>query len=199
MPSLEELSPRKQLLVFAILAVVLIGVAEYLWLSNISQTNDGLKNKVDAVRLSNRQLEALVARMPEMQRQVEVLKKRLAQLEQIVPPRTQTGRFIRELESNARDSGVYIRQVTSQSTNHHSFYVAAPYTLMLDGSYTQLANFYARLAVMPRIVNVENLQFQHLSRGSGGLFYHPAETVSVGCVITTYYSRHGSLPALRRP
>ncbi len=199
MPSLEELSPRKQLLVFALLAVVLVIVVEYVWLSGVSQANDALKNKVNAARLSNRQLEPLLVRMPAMRRQIVVLQRRLAQLEQVVPPRTQTGEFLRELESTARASGVYIRQVTAQSSNHHSFYVAAPYSLVLDGSYTRLADFYARLAVMRRIVNVENLQLRHLGRGANGLAYSPVETVSAGCLVTTYYSRHGAMPVLRRP
>ncbi len=198
MPSLEALSPRKQLVVFAILAVMLVGVAEYTWLSGIGQANDAILAKVNTLRLNNAQLEPLETRLPAMQHQVAVLQQQLVGLEQVVPPRTRTGRFLQEIESTARASGVYIREVTAQPPNHHSFYVAVPYSLALDGSYRQLADFYARLAKMRRIVNVENIDLEHLNRASG-LAYQARETVSAGCQIITFYSRQGAAPVLRRP
>lgn len=198
MPSLDELSPRKQLVLFGVLAVVLVGMAEYAWLSSVSQDNSTLKGKVAAMQLSNAQLEPLAARLPGMRSQIAVLQRQMVGLEKVVPPRTRTGRFLRSLERSARASGVHIREVTAQTANRHGFYTAAPYSVSLDGSYGQLAAFYARLARMRRIVNVENLQLQHLSP-TGGLGYRAGETVSAGCLVTTYYSRHGSMPALKMP
>ncbi len=197
MPSLEELNPRQQLIVFIVLGLGLLGAAEYAWLSSMRQSNSQLQQKVQALKTSNAQLRPLALAAPALARSNQFLFARLRKLEKVVPAQPRIGHFIAVMQQQALVTRVKIRQVMALPPQPHQFYVSVPFHVMLQGGYGQIAGFYSLLARLPRIVNVRKITL--VRTHPSALPAAPWQTVQADCVVTTFYSQAGVHPLPLHP
>jgi type IV pilus assembly protein PilO len=201
MASFSEMSPRAQILLLLGFAAAIVFAAEYAWLDSYRQNNEQMQTKLDQLRANNERLRPYERRLELLRAENRTLERQLQTLLTSVPEQKATDDFIREMEQSARESSVHIRRITAKAVVHKEFYIETPYELLLDGSYSGLSTFYDRLAHLQRIVNVNDLQLTALNReggapvsGAGGYRYHPSETASAICTVTTFFSQSSSGP-----
>lgn len=195
MPSFNDMSPRSQLLLFAVLAVVLFFIGEYALLSGARTANAATEQQIQSIEAQNAVLRPYERRAELLRAQNQTLQRQLNTLLTIVPTQQATDQFVRDLEFTAQRSSVNIRKIDVKPVIRKDFYVAAPYELSLDGSYSDLQRFYGNLAHLQRIVNVDGLALKSLSANDSSYPYGFGESVSADCTVTTFFSSEASSAA----
>jgi type IV pilus assembly protein PilO len=199
MASLSELSPRAQLLVFALLAAGLVFAGESALLGPQETANDSARQQVKTLQATNQRLRPLVGRLAQLETENRQLDVQWKQAQAMLPEQRATDDFLRELQQLAARRNLHLRRVQAQPMLRRQYYLEAPYKVLLDGTYGDLLRFYQDLNGMSRIVSVKQLTLNGIKAGSSnGYTYTPGETLKAECVITTYFSplaQSGGVPA----
>lgn len=189
MASLSDMSPRSQLLVFALLAAGLVFAGEYALLGPQETANDSARQQVKTLQATNLRLRPLVGRLAQLEAENRQLDVQWKQAEAMLPEQRATDNFLRELQQLASRRNLHLRRVQAQTMLHRQYYLEAPYKVLLDGEFGDLLQFYQDLNGMSRIVSVSHLTLNGIKAGSSnGYTYAPGETLKAECVITTYFS-----------
>ena len=192
MPSLNELSPRSQLVVFALLALALVGGAEYAWLNTYRDQNAASQAQLQQLVDDNNKLRPFEKRAELLRAENVTLERQLETLQAIMPEQRATDDFILQIDQAARDSNVGLRRITARPQVTKELFVEAPYEVVLDGSFNNLLDFFGRLAHLERIVNASDLNLSGIDGGGGdGYRFRSDETVKATCTVTTFFSHVG--------
>jgi type IV pilus assembly protein PilO len=186
----NDLPPRTQSLVLAVLALSLAGAIFWYYALPESTQLESLQHQVAHLKAENDRNEAFKSEQTEYRNRIAQLSEQLKTLRSIVPDEPATDAFIKSVYDTGVSSGVHIRTFVAEPQVSKELYVEMPFRLRLDGTYYRLLQFFDRLAHSQRIVTVSNLSLG--SPGGGGLGSYevsPAETVGANCVITTYYNQ----------
>jgi type IV pilus assembly protein PilO len=173
--SLHELSPRAQLTVFLMLAVLAVGGA---WQVLISPALDELaarRARLSTVETEVNAAQAVAIRLPLVQREVRTLEASLRETEAVIPEEKDPQDVLRSLHALASESLLDLASFTPQAIVAKSQYTEWPIKLGLEGSYHDLGRFFDRLASMSRLISVSDLTIK--VNGSG---------ISASCVATTF-------------
>jgi Tfp pilus assembly protein PilO len=141
-----------------------------------------------------RSLESFQAQESELGRAIQADREELAMLEQALPERQEADSFILQLEQAATLADVSIRRVTSKPIVEHEYHTELPFEVVVDGPYYGIENFFRRLGQIPRLNNVENLNFTTISKSGGRYSTSPGTTVSGTFTVVTYFAQ-GAGPA----
>jgi type IV pilus assembly protein PilO len=193
--NLREMSLPMQAVVFALLAVVLIGVGLYapLSFSPIYSTKSQLsqaKSQVESLRGEVARLQQRERRAGELRGEIDALEREISNLSNIVPEDKQTDDFIRTLHSEASASSVAIRRLTAKQVVPKESYTEMPFELEVDGAYYNILEFFARLGRVSRIINVGDLNFTGIADSKSRKFQaRPGTTVSGTFIATTFFTK----------
>ncbi len=121
----------------------------------------------------------------------------LTLLREALPRKQQLGRFLLELQHAANSSRVSIRSVSAQPVVARDDHYEMPFAVALDGPYFGVENFFHRLSLLRRIVNVADLEIKGLRR-PGKYPTPPDATVTANLTVVTYFQRHPPAP-VRKP
>ena len=184
-----------QALVFFALALVIIGVGEYLPVSPVAD----LRNTLDADHTKdsdlNRQVSELQVyerRNAEFKLEMAALEKQLDTLKTIVPEEKELDEFMRLLQGAAAASGVQIRRLVANAVVPKDYHYELPFEIEVDGPYFSIEDFFSRLSRLSRIINVSDLTFTSLTDVKNSKFpLRPGTTVTGKCLITTFFSKPG--------
>jgi type IV pilus assembly protein PilO len=137
----------------AILALVVVG---YYFLAY----QDGYAN-VGAQRARAQELQrkltnvrAVANNVGEFEQEVATLERELEIALKQLPNRKQFEDLLQDITTAGKKVGVAIKSIERTKEIEHDFYAEVPFTLVLEGSYHNLAMFFERVAKLPRIVNI---------------------------------------------
>jgi type IV pilus assembly protein PilO len=137
----------------AILALVVVG---YYFLAY----QDGYAN-VGAQRARAQELQrkltnvrAVANNVGEFEQEVATLERELEIALKQLPNRKQFEDLLQDITTAGKKVGVAIKSIERTKEVEHDFYAEVPFTLVLEGSYHNLAMFFERVAKLPRIVNI---------------------------------------------
>ena len=204
MSKFSELSASMQLGIVVALAVVLSGAAYWFVYRELDNSNRGLRAQVKAKQDENAALRPYADKKFDMERKLATLKDQLEQMKRIVPDEKEAPQFMEMLQAEARKAGIEVRRYTTKPVSQREFYSEVPYDIDLDGSYYSLLRFFENVAHLDRIINISGLKMASLRKASEAgvkkqYQYAPTETVVVGCVATTFFSREISPGAAAAP
>jgi type IV pilus assembly protein PilO len=184
-----------QALVFFALALVIIGVGEYLPVSPVADLRSTLEADHKRDSDLNRQVSELQVyerRNAEFKLEMAALEKQLETLKTIVPEEKELDEFMRLLQGAAAASGVQIRRLTADAVVPKDYHYELPFQIEVDGPYFSIEDFFSRLSRLSRIINVGDLSFNGLADAKGSRFpLRPGTTVTGRCLITTFFSKPG--------
>lgn len=177
---LHELSPRAQLIVFAGLSALAIGGA---WQGLIGPMRTGIEGS--ELRLSEVEAEVQKARLvamklPRAQQDVNDLETALREMQAVIPEEKDPQDVLRHLHELASESAVDIATFKPRAIVAKAQYTEWPIELGLEGGYHDLGRFFDRIASVPRLMSVVNLQIRTKTRPNA------RGTISASCVATTY-------------
>ena len=195
--SFQEWPRFLQALVYAVLAVVLIGAGYYVPFSPVQQIRTQLQDAQTQEKPLQQEVQNLRVykqRRAELQSEMDALQKQLATLQTIVPEDKETDQFIIMIQSAGTSSGVSVRHLTARPVLAKQYYFELPFEVQADGPYYSVLDFFSRLGRLSRIINVGDLKLTGTggTGGSGSQFHMTAGTSVTGMfTITTFFTKTG--------
>lgn len=184
-----------QALVFFALALVIIGLGEYLPVSPVADlrnTLDADHNKDSTLIRQVSELQVYERRNAEFKLEMVALEKQLDTLKTIVPEDKELDEFMRLLQGAAAASGVQIRRMVADAVVAKDFHYELPFEIDVDGPYFSIEDFFSRLSRLSRIINVSDLTFSSLADAKNTKYpLRPGTTVTGKCLVTTFFSKPG--------
>jgi type IV pilus assembly protein PilO len=183
-----------QALIFFALALVIIGVGEYVPVFPVASMRTTLQEHHDKESDLNRQvaeLQVYERRNAEFKLEMAALENQLDTLKTIVPEEKELDEFVRLVQGAAAASGVQVRRLTANAVVAKDYHYELPFDIEVDGPYFNIEDFFARLSRLSRIINVGDLSFSGLGDKNGRYPMRPGTTVTGKCVITTFFSKPG--------
>ena len=189
-----------QALVFFALALVIIGAGEYVPMSPVTSIRNAVAENHKKDSDLNREvaeLQVYERRNAEFKLEMAALEKQLETLKTIVPEEKELDEFIRLLQGAAAASGVQIRSLAANPVVPKDFHYELPFTIVVDGPYFSIEDFFSRLSRLSRIINVGDLSFDGLNDSKPTKYpVRPGTTVTGRCLVTTFFSKpEDSAPA----
>jgi type IV pilus assembly protein PilO len=190
--SLREMPWYVQVLVAVTLAVVIVGLGEWLPVSPVQKSHAQLVQlNQDQATLSTQvnELEVYRRRFSEFKAETEAMQKQLDTLQVIVPEEKNLDDFIRMVQSAAASSGVEIRALTAGAVAAKQYHYEMPFDVEMDGPYYGILDFFSRLSRLSRIINVGDLSIGGLPvGGKTKIPERPGTSVNGRLTLVTYFS-----------
>lgn len=190
--SFREMPWYVQVLIFATLFAIIIGLGEWLPFSPVQKSRAELVQlNTDQQTLSQQvnSLEVYRRRFSEFKAQTEAMQKQLDTLQVIVPEEKDLDDFIRMVQSAAASSGVEIRTLTAGAVAAKQYHYEMPFTVEMDGPYYGILDFFSRLSRLSRIINVGDLTIGGMPvGGKTKVPERPGTSVNSSLTLVTYFS-----------
>ncbi len=146
-----------------------------------------------------RSLRSFEQQETELKQAIEADRQELAILEQALPRDKQIDTFILQLQQAATLANVSVRRVTAKPIVEHEYHTELPFEVVVDGPYYSIEDFFRRLSQMPRLTNIENLNFTSISKAGGQYKTGPGTTVSGAFTIVTYFAQGAGPTPAKKP
>jgi len=176
----EKIPFYGQVLIFAGMALAIVGVAYYIYppLSDISERIETLE--VDYAEKERKIVEgrAIEQRLPEFEKEIANLKRKLGDVQQILPSQRETGDLLAWIKNLGDQSNLDLKSFAPGTLRPAEFYKEFPIEMQIVGRYHDLGIFLDRVSKYSRIINVDNLQINSTQEGD--------KTIRAGFTATTF-------------
>lgn len=178
--SFHELSPRSQTVVFVLLCgLTVVGSWQILIGPEHAQLASE-RARLAAVQGEVARAQATASKLPALQRDVQAFEAQLLATTAVLPDEKDPQDVLRNLHEVASESAVNIASWTPKAIVTKTQYSEWPISLGLESSYHDLGRFFDRIASMPRLMSVSDLQIKvQIKPNARG-------TVTASCVATTF-------------
>lgn len=201
--SFREFPWYVQALVFVLVAVVIIGVGEFLPFSPVQNVRSDLEQATAERTKLNQdvtQLQVYKQRYGELKQQMDALQKQIETLKTIVPEEKELDEFIRLVQGAAGASNVQVRRLKALAVTPKEYHFEMPFEVQVDGPYFNILDFFSRLSRLSRIINVGDLQFDDPEKTRGTKYpLRPGTTVTGTFTATSYFTKAAETPAKQQP
>ncbi len=162
----------------------LLGVITYLYLSFYywprQEAIEVRKRQISELEQKIAGNEQIIKNFDDYKKQERNLRKLLDQTLSLLPREREIGELLKLLGHHAEKAGIQILNFTPKGEMPKGFYSEVPLDLHLSGSYHQIAHFFDRLAAMPRLVNVSEINI------SAPVACKDKAVIDITCVATSF-------------
>ena len=144
------------------------------------RTIERKKTELNALNEKITQGRAAERRLPQLREEVRRIELDLARLVQILPTKRNTEELIKKVEALTRQGDFFLKRFTPKDYINKEFYAEWPIDVQLDGTYHNLALFFARVARFSRIINVDDLVMNGYPNATSG------KTIGVNFTMKTF-------------
>ncbi len=178
--SFQELSPRAQITVFALLSVLAAGAAWQVVISPERVRIAASRERLTKLEAEVRGAQAIAMRLPQAQREVRQLEASLRETQAVIPEEKDPQDVLRNLHELASESLLDIASFKPKAIVAKPQHSEWPIEVGLEGTYHDLGRFFDRISTMARLISVSDLQVRTRTNPNG------RGTVAVSCVTTTF-------------
>src|SRR5438105_3916677 len=100
--------------------------------------------RLKALEAENARMRPYESQLKEIELQIESLQRQMERQKQIVPDQKTADQFMRDLQQNAQQAGVEIRDYLAKPIAQKQYYTEVPFDLEIDGPYFSMLNFFER-------------------------------------------------------
>lgn len=182
-PQVEKILklPTKQ----KILIVVLIAVFEaaaLVWFVYLPKHNElnGLKAELSKLQGEIDEKTRIANNLPKLKAEYDQLNVELAKALTELPNSKEIPSLLTSITSLGKNAGLDFLVFRPKGEVPKDFYAEVPVDIVVSGSYYSVANFFAAVANLPRIVNINNVAFTDIKSVSNRMM------TKVTCLATTF-------------
>jgi type IV pilus assembly protein PilO len=179
---IAKLPLTQKLLILGGLLILIFGLYFYFFYvpkaKDLSARKDEL-SKLESERITKK---ATADNLPIFQKEIKRLNEKLNRALVKLPSRAEIDQLLIEIPVKASESGLEILSFKPAGEVRKSFYAEVPISITLQGRYMDTASFFDRLANMPRIVQVNNINL----KPQGGKQPGREVILDASIIITTY-------------
>jgi type IV pilus assembly protein PilO len=163
-----EEKPMWQAVVWGlVIAGLLIGVAEWQFFSPRRRDIDAAKAKYASLSAEIEKGRAAERKLAQFREEVKKLELELQKLLQVLPPERDTEDLIKKVEALVHQGDFSLLVLRTNEPIPKDFYKEYPFSIVLNGTYHNLALFFSRMANFSRIINVEDLRMHNIDNVPG--------------------------------
>lgn len=158
--SLNEKSLQARILILVGIILVLIGLFYYFFYSENQEQIVRLQSTLQKRQKLMNEYENIAKQLPKFEAENKKLEHEFQQASKKLPVKKEIPTIIDSVYSAVNASGLVPIAFTPQKEVSREVYVEIPIALNVNGSYFELANFFDRIAKLPRIMNIRNLNLK---------------------------------------
>ena len=182
-PNVEKILklPTKQKILLLVLVAV-IETAALVWFLYLPKYNELSGLKTELTRLENEINEKtrITKNLPKLQAEYEKLNQELALALTELPNSQEIPSLLTSITTLGKNAGLDFLTFRPKGEIPKEFYADVPVDIIVSGSYFSVANFFAAVANLPRIVNITNVAFSDIKSVNNRMM------TKVTCLATTF-------------
>jgi type IV pilus assembly protein PilO len=182
-PQVEKILklPTKQKILIVALVVV-VEVAALIWFLYLPKHKELTGLKVELVKLQTEidDKTRIANNLPRLQKEYEQLNVELAQALTELPNSKEIPSLLTSITTVGKGAGLDFLVFKPRAEVAKDFYAEVPVDITVSGSYFSVANFFAAVANLPRIVNISNVAFADIKNVNNRMM------TKVTCLATTF-------------
>ena len=182
-PNIEKILklPKKQKILILVV-VSIIEAAALVWFLYIPKHNEleALKTKLAQLQGEIAEKTRIANNLPKLKIEYEKLNQELAQALTELPNSKEIPTLLTSITTTGKSSGLDFLTFRPKPEVPKDFYADVPIDIVVSGSYFSVANFFAAVANLPRIVNITNVAFSDIKSVNNRMM------TKVTCLATTF-------------
>ncbi|MAI77825.1 MAG: hypothetical protein CL917_02690 [Deltaproteobacteria bacterium] len=151
----------------ALLVAGLIGYGFFLYQPQAVEVSQRLEH-AKALQRKLASVRAVAANLAEFEAEVDALQVDFKRALRQLPDSKQFDDLLRDISTAGKQVGVTIKSIEREPEVPHDFYAEVPFQLKVEGSYHDMARFFERVGILPRIVNVGEFEVEVLDESQAG-------------------------------
>ena len=175
----EKLSTVQRVLIYVGTFVVLIGTVVYfLYMPKWDQKSEltaEFENLSSKLMIAKRN----AAKLPKLRAQMKAEEVKFAEASKALPERKEIPTLLTVISQSGGEAGLEFQLFQPGAEVNKEFYTEIPLLLRVEGGYHNLAEFFDRVAAIPRIVTIRDITIVPSGKKSGG-------KLSASCAAVTY-------------
>ena len=182
-PSVEKILklPTNQKLAILIVVVVL-ELAASIWFLYLPKHKEliGLKSDLSKLQAEVAEKTKIANNLPKIQKEYNDLQVELDKALTELPNSKEIPSLLTSITDQGKNAGLDFLVFRPKAESVKDFYAEVPVEIVISGSYFSVANFFAAVANLPRIVNIANVDFAEVKNVNNRMM------TRVNCVATTF-------------
>jgi len=182
-PNIEKVLqlPTKQKILILVLVSV-IEVAALVWFLLLPKHNElnGLKAQLATLQDEITKKTQIANNLPKLRVEYDQLNVELAKALTELPNSKEIPSLLTGITTLGKNSGLDFLTFRPKPEMLKDFYAEVPVDIVVSGSYFSVANFFAAVANLPRIVNITNVVFSDIKNANNRMM------AKVTCLATTF-------------
>lgn len=182
-PNIEKLLklPNKQkiAILVAVLLVEAAALVYFLYLPKHKALNE-LRQKHAGLQAEVQKRSQIANNLPKIQREYEQLQQELDKALTELPNSREIPSLLTGITATGKSAGLDFLVFKPRPEVKKDFYAEVPVDITIAGSYFSVANFFAAVANLPRIVNITNVDFAEVKNVNNRMM------TKVNCLATTF-------------
>ncbi|HEY4745130.1 MAG TPA: type 4a pilus biogenesis protein PilO [Desulfuromonadaceae bacterium] len=182
-PQVEKILklPTKQKILILVLTVLIEGAA-LVWFLYVPKYQEGAKLQADLAKLQAEidDKTRIANNLPRLRAEYEQLSKELAQALTELPNSKEIPSLLTSITTLGKNAGLDFLKFQPKPEAPKDFYAEVPVDITVSGSYFSVANFFAAVANIPRIINITNVAFSDIRNVNNRMM------TKVSCLATTF-------------
>jgi type IV pilus assembly protein PilO len=182
-PSVEKILklPTKQKILIVVL-VALIEIAALVWFLYLPKHKElsGLRTELVKLQGEVDEKTRVANNLPRMKAEYDVLNRELEHALTELPNSKEIPSLLTSITTLGKNAGLDFLVFRPKPEVPKDFYADVPVDITVSGSYYSVANFFAAVANLPRIVNISNVAFSDIRSVSNRMM------TRVTCLATTF-------------
>jgi type IV pilus assembly protein PilO len=182
-PQIEKILklPAKQKILILVL-VVIIEAAALVWFLYLPKHKEltGLKAELAKLQSEIEDKTRIANNLPRLQKEFDQLNVELAQALTELPNSKEIPSLLTSITTVGNNAGLDFLVFKPKGEVPKDFYAEVPVDITVSGSYFSVANFFAAVANLPRIVNISSVAFSDIKQVNNRMM------TKVTCLATTF-------------
>ena len=182
-PSVEKILklPTKQKVLILVLLCI-IEASALVWFLYLPKHKEleGLKAELTKLQDEINEKTRIANNLPKLQKEYEQLNLELAQALTELPNSKEIPTLLTSITTLGKSAGLDFLTFRPKPEVPKDFYADVPVDIIVSGSYFSVANFFAAVANLPRIVNITNVAFSDIKNVNNRMM------TKVTCLATTF-------------
>lgn len=182
-PQIEKILklPNKQkiAILVAVLLIEAAALVYFLYLPKHQALNE-LRQKHTELQADVQKKTQIANNLPKIQREFEQLQQELAKALTELPNSREIPSLLTGITATGKNAGLDFLVFKPRPEVKKDFYAEVPVDITIAGSYYSVANFFAAVANLPRIVNITNVDFAEVKNVNNRMM------TKVNCLATTF-------------
>lgn len=165
---LQKLPKPWRIAVHPLLAVAVIGLYGYLFLLPAHESLAAARTKQFELQRKLNEVRSVASNMEAFEEEVAALEKQLRFALRQLPDSKELPVLLTDVTSLGKNAGLEFKAFRPQSEIRKEFYAEVPIEIEFTGSFHEIASFFDRVAKLPRIVNVAELEMEIANESAEG-------------------------------